>query len=181
MKEVEILVKLRGDKKTALAKLKKFKFLGVKNVLDIYFYDPKRKNLKRNSSGGLKECFRLRKKGDKNFVAYKIDYFNHKQWTHSEEHETEIADFKVFEKIVSHLGLKQLIRLDNQKHIFETKEFEIVLEDVKNLGIFLEVENKNLNGSVNNIREEIMKFIQSLGFKFEEMKKGKPELMLRKK
>jgi predicted adenylyl cyclase CyaB len=180
MEEVEILVKLDETKENALAKLQKYKFIGTKKVLDVYYYDPKRKNLKQDSSGGLKECFRLRKKGDKSFVAYKIDFFEGKKWTHSDEHETEIANFEVFEKIVSHLGLKELVRVDNEKQIFETANFEIVLEDVKNLGLFLEVENMNLKGNPNSIRAKIMEFIKALGFKFEEMTQGKPELMLRK-
>ena len=110
----------------------------------------------------MKECFRLRKKGDKSFVAYKIDFFEGKKWTHSDEHETEIANFEVFEKIVSHLGLKELVRVDNEKQIFETANFEIVLEDVKNLGLFLEVENMNLKGNPNSIRAKIMEFIKAL-------------------
>lgn len=181
MEEVEILVKLNETKKKALSKLKKYKEAGIKKVLDVYFFDPKRGNLKQTSSGTLKECFRLRKKGDKNFITYKIDYFNGKIWSHSDEHETEISSFETAEKIISHLGLKELIRIDNEKRIFETKDFEIVLEDVKNLGLFLEVENKNLKGSIKSIKYKILNFIKSLDLRFEEMTQGKPELMLRKR
>ena len=76
------------------------------------------------------------------------------------------------------MGLKELVRIDNNKHIFETEEFEIVLEEVKNLGLFLEVENKNLKGTIKEIKNSILKFIKNLNFKFEEMNQGKPELML---
>lgn len=180
MDEIEILVKLKEKKEKVLEKLNCYKFLGTKKVLDIYYYDPKRTNLKQDSKGNLKECFRLRKKGDKSFIAYKIDYFEKEKWTHSDEHETEIASFEIAEKIISHLGLKELIRIDNEKMIFETKEFEIVLEDVKNLGLFLEVENKTLLGNVKEIKSKILAFINCLDFKYEEMTQGKPELMLRK-
>lgn len=180
MKEVEILVKLNETKEKALEKLKKYKTKGTKKVLDLYFYDPKRDNLKQDASGGLKECFRLRKKGNKSFAAYKIDHFNGNIWSHSEEHEVEVSDFDTYEQIVKNLGLLELIRIDNEKQIFETDDFEIVLEDVKNLGLFLEVENKSIEGEVEAIKEEIRDFITSLDLKFVEMNQGKPELMLRK-
>jgi predicted adenylyl cyclase CyaB len=213
MEEIEILVKLKEGKIKAIESLRKYKSLGTKKVLDIYYYDPKRQNLKQTSSGGLKECFRLRKNGDKAFVAYKVDYFSKGKWTHSDEEETAVEDFEIFERIVKNLGLKELIRIDNEKQIFETPNFEIVLEDVKNLGLFLEVENKNpshgkqkgifkvptgkrasqqscgvlnpvvtnrnLKGSVKEIKAKILEFIKGLGLKFEELNLGKPELMLR--
>lgn len=180
MDEIEILVRLNEEKKKIIAKLKKYKFIGTKNVLDIYYYDPQRENLKQDPNGGLKECFRLRNKGVKNFIAYKIDYFNGDKWSHSDENETEIANFEIAQKIIKHLGLKELVRIDNKKYIFETSEFEIVLEDVKDLGLFLEVENKNLSGNIKEIKNKILKFIKDLNLKFEEMNIGKPELMLRK-
>jgi len=61
MKEVEILVKVKSNKKDALDKLSKFSFAGKKEVLDIYFYDKKRISLKPRNNR-LTECFRLRKK-----------------------------------------------------------------------------------------------------------------------
>jgi predicted adenylyl cyclase CyaB len=180
MEEIEILVRLNETKEKALTKLGKYKFKGEKEVLDIYYYDPKRSELKPNSQGVLKECFRLRKKGEKSYVTYKIDHFEGKKWSHSDEHETEIENLEIFEKIVKHLGLKELIRVDNRKMIFDSENFEIVLEHVKNLGLFMEVENKHLKGDIDGIKKEILNFIKNLGIKFTELNSGKPELMLKK-
>ncbi|MFA7662328.1 MAG: hypothetical protein WCX88_00215, partial [Patescibacteria group bacterium] len=76
MKEVEILVKLNDDFESAKTKLDKLNFQGTKKTLDVYFYDPKRNNLKPNEDFALKECFRLRSKNDKNYITYKIDHFD---------------------------------------------------------------------------------------------------------
>ena len=182
MKEVEILVQVFEDKKKVLDKLKKFHFEGKTRVLDTYFYDPKRVNLKPKESGRLTECFRLRKKADKIFLAYKLDNFDRDgDWIYSDEHETEVADAKAIIKIIDRLGFKTLVEINNEKSIFIDGDYEIVLEDVKGLGLFLEVERLHVknNENVPKIKKNLWKFIQSLGFDVsKELNVGKPELML---
>jgi len=184
MKEVEILVKVCSNKKSVLKELKKrFKFKGIERTLDYYFYDPKRNNLRPNSKNSLKEVFRLRKKGNKNFIAYKVDnFYKNGTWKYSDEHETEILDFKIMLEIIRNLGLKPLIKIDNKKYIFLMKGYEIVLEDVKNLGLFMEIEKLNVSNkeNVSKVRKEIFNVLNSLNFKIsEELNIGKPELMLK--
>ena len=184
MKEVEILVKVRDTKKQAFLILKQFNFVGKKNVLDIYFFDEKRDSLKL-IEGKLTECFRLRRKDKVNYVTYKIDKFNKNgNWLYSEEEETEIKDFDTAVKIISYLGLKPLVEIHNCKYTYHTKKYEIVLEDVKDLGLFLEVERLKVDDieDIIKIKKEIFEFIVFLGIDFEkELNVGKPELMLRKR
>jgi adenylate cyclase, class 2 len=184
MKEIEILVEVFSDKNKVLEILNRFNFVGEKEVLDVYFYDEKRDALK-PKDGKLTECFRLRKKDKNNYITYKIDHFDDTgTWVYSDEEETEVSDFKVMAKIISHLGLKPLVEIDNIKHTFLTNEYEIVLEEVKGLGLFLEVEKLTVgeNEDIIKIKEEILKFINSLGIKTsKELTAGKPELMLKKK
>ncbi len=180
MREIEILVKVFDSKKVALSKLKKFKSKGVKKTYDIYFYDPKleiKKNIKNPN-------FRLRKKDDKCYMTYKKDYRDKKgKWIYSDEHEIEISDFDDALKIINHLGLKPLVEVENKKHTFLKGKYEIVLEDVKNLGLFLEVEKLKVSNKENvaNLKKEIQKFINSLEIKVgKELNLGKPELILNK-
>lgn len=184
MKEVEILVKVNNNKQIVLNKLKNFNFAGKKKVLDIYFYDEKRDSLKAKE-GRLTECFRLRKKQKINYLTYKVDKFDKNgKWLYSEEEETEIKDFDIAIKIISNLGLKPLAEIDNIKYTYYTKEYEIVLEEVKNLGLFLEVERLKVEDKENivDVKKEIFNFIQSLDIKVgEELNSGKPELMLKQK
>jgi adenylate cyclase class 2 len=184
MKEIEILVEVFSKKEDVLNILNKFNFIGKKEVLDIYFYDEQRNSLK-PKQGRLTECFRLRKKDKTIYVAYKTDKFdNDGYWLYSDEEETEVKDFYTMIKIISNLGLKQLIRIDNIKHTFLSPDYEIVLEEVKDLGIFLEVEKRDVNDNkeILLVKQEILKFIDSLGIKHGgELNAGKPELMLKKK
>jgi len=184
MKEVEILIQVLENKESALDKLKDFKFLGIKKVVDTYFFDPLRPELKPDENNKLTSSFRLRQKDTKTFLAYKVDNFDRDKWIYSDEHEVEVLDFNTAYKIIEHLGLKELISLDNEKHTFIKDDYEIVLEDVKNLGLFLEVEKQNISddADVKQIKQEIAKFIKSLNIETgEELNVGKPELMLNNK
>jgi predicted adenylyl cyclase CyaB len=183
MKEVETLVEVFSKKEDVLKKLQKFDFVGKKEVLDVYFFDPKRKNLKPKNNK-LTECFRIRKKDSKAYIAHKTDNFNKQGiWTYSDEEETEIKDFETMRTILTKLGFEELIIIDNFKHTFLTEKYEIVLEEVKNTGLFLEVERLKVNDDENigKIKKEIFEFIKTLKIKTsEELNMGKPELMLKK-
>ncbi|HDQ22872.1 MAG TPA: class IV adenylate cyclase [Candidatus Uhrbacteria bacterium] len=185
MKEIEILVKLKDSKEKTLQALKQFTSHGVKSILDIYFYDPLRTELQPDTNMRLRNCLRLRKKEGKFYLAYKIDYFdNDDQWTYSDEHETSVGDFETIMNILKNLGFRELVRIDNKKYTFSTPEYEIVFEDVQNLGFFLEVEKlrKVADNKVAKTKQEIRQFIQELGLHVdEELNAGKPELMLKQK
>lgn len=185
MKEVEILVEAFSPQTEILEKLKTFEFVGAKEVLDIYFFDPLREALKPNPNGRLSGCFRLRQKSGKNYLAYKKDNFDSSgTWLYSDEDELEVADLRIMENIIEHLGLEVLVTIKNLKHTFETQDYEIVLEEVENLGLFLEVERKNVadQEDIAVIKKEIWQFIKSLEINIsDELNLGKPELMLRKK
>jgi adenylate cyclase class 2 len=183
MKEIEILIEVKSTKEQALAVLKQFEFKGLKKTLDIYIYDPLRKDLQPDKYGRLKNCARLRQKDGKNFFAYKIDYFNEGEWSYSDEYETGIDDFEIMNKSIKLLGLLELVRIDNEKHVFMTPDYEIVLEEVKNLGLYIEVEKLSQvpDDKISETKEEIRSFLKSLNIKLgEEQNAGKPELMLKK-
>ncbi|MFA7662911.1 MAG: CYTH domain-containing protein, partial [Patescibacteria group bacterium] len=98
--------------------------------------------------------------------------------------ETEVTDFEATLKIINHLGLEPLVEIDNTKYTYLTNKYEIVLEVVKDLGIFLEVEFLTVDNAsdIEVLKNEIREYIKSFGFKdFEELNMGKPELMLRTK
>ncbi|MEA1963269.1 MAG: class IV adenylate cyclase [Patescibacteria group bacterium] len=183
MKEVEILIQLFEAKDEVFNQLKKFTYKGIKKILDIYFYHPNKDALKPNSDNTLNECFRLRNQNGKAYITYKINHFdNNNKWVYADEYEAEVSDFDAIIKIIDCLGFKPLVKIENEKNVFLTKQYEIILEDVKDLGLFLEVEKLNVsdNEDIIKIKKEIQNFIYSLGFKFKELNIGKPELMLRK-
>lgn len=182
MKEIEILVELLEDKESALKKLSKISKETTKHTKDIYYFHELNEKLKPKGNLFPTECFRIRSKQGKYFLAYKVDQFDkNEQWIYSDEYETEVRDFETTTKIIGLLGYTKLVELDNIKHTFETKEFEIVLEEVKDLGVFLEVESKEVTKEPLIVKKKIKGFIESLNIKTsKELNAGKPELMLKK-
>ncbi len=185
MKEIEILIEVKNDLVTALKALESFESHGMKETLDIYFKDRLREDLQPDPQGRLTNALRLRQKGDKSYITHKQDHFDDMlNWTHSDELETEIPSFGTVHNIFMHLGLEELVRVETKKYIFTTQDYEIVLEEVTDLGLFLEVEKMTQvsDDEVARTKEEIRSFINTLDIEFgEEQNAGKPELLLRKK
>jgi len=184
MKEIEILVEVTSDKTTALKALESFVFKGAKQVIDVYFTSPFHNTLSPDSTGRLYNCYRFRLKDGKASVAYKVDHFDDRmQWTYSDEYETGIDDFSTALQIQEQLGFTELVRIENTKYTYVSDEYEIVLEDVKGLGLFLEVEKLDQvsDEEVLETKQHIRDFLTTLDIAFgEEQNAGKPELMLRK-
>lgn len=183
MKEIEILVEINEDIEKVLKVFEKFEYIDTQTVIDEYYYDPKRDNLKPDNNNQLSECLRLRKKGNKQFITYKDDVFEDGKWLYSNEYETEVESINMIKEILNRLGLKELLIIKNKKKIFKYEEYEIVLEDVENLGYFMEVEYCTSDDvDVKEIKSDIQKFIDSLELNVsEELNMGKLEMLLRNK
>jgi adenylate cyclase, class 2 len=184
MREIEILVELHTNMDEAKKKLNHLEFKGSKSTIDKYFYDPLRNNLQLNENNKLLECCRLRTKNNKHFATYKIDIYDGEIWKYSNEEETEIQNFEALQNLFINLGLKELVVIDNIKHTYLTDNFEIVLEEVKELGNFLEVEYcfDDNTKTVDEVKNEIQNFIESLGLEIgQELNSGKPELLILKR
>lgn len=182
MKEIEILVEVYSPIEDVIKVLDKFTYEGVKETIDVYYYDPVRGNLKPNSKGEIDEVCRVRTKDNKNYITYKVDNFDNGKWLYSDEYETEVGNIYMITEILKKLGLKELLTIHNSKRTYVTDKYEIVLETVKDLGHFLEVEYcTNEDVEVSLIKEEIQKFIDDLGIKVSsELNMGKPEMMIKK-
>ena len=182
MKEIEILVEVNNSISEAKEKLKKFKYIGLKRTVDEYYYDPKRKELKPDKNNQLNHCLRLRTTNGKHSITYKDDVFSRGKWLYSNEYETKVENIEMIKEIFSKLGLKKFIEIDNKKETYQYKEYEIVLENVKDLGLFMEVEfctDKDID--VAKIKQEIQEFIDELGLNVsKELNMGKPEMYMRK-
>ena len=181
MKEIEILVTLKDTIEDAKKALSEFEYQGAKHTLDIYFYDPLRENLKLNSDNKILECCRIRTKNNINYITYKIDVYDGDTWSHSDEYETQVEDADALLHVFNALGLKELVRIDNTKHTYINDTYEIVVEDVRDLGCFLEVELLNTPDDIDvtQAKNDILSFIKDLGLDVgEELNSGKPELML---
>ena len=183
MKEIEVLKELYTDIETSKNKLNNSTYVGCQTTIDTYYYDPLRNNLKPNESNQLKECFRTRKKHNKYYITYKIDKYDEEgKWLYSDEYETLIGSIKVIEQIIKQLGLKELLTIKNKKTEYINDGYSIVLEEVENLGNFIEVEKcTDEDIDVKREKQRIDKFMKGLNLETsQELYLGKPEMMLKK-
>lgn len=187
MKEVEILVMIQSEDFQGIRKkiLNVAKFVSKNTVLDTYFYDPLRNNLKPDKNLALYECFRLRKKDEKAYLTYKIDRFDENgKWLYSDENESLVQKSDEIRKIINNLGLKELVIVDMIKEYYENEDYIIAIEYVKNLGAFLEIESKKkfeLSEEIKLEKSKIEKFIATFGFDVSgDVGIGKPEMLLKK-
>ena len=183
MKELEILVEVYSPIDEVVKKLSEFEYLGNKETIDTYYYDPLRKNLKPNSKNQIDECLRLRTKDNVNSITYKVDQFDeNEKWLYSDEYETNVDDIFIINKIFDKLGLHKLLTIHNSKKIYKYGDYEIVFETVKDLGYFIEVEYcTNEDIDIKEKKKEIQDFINSLGLNVsKELNMGKPEMMINK-
>lgn len=181
MIELEILVEVYDPFDVALSHLSKYNFNGKKEIIDKYFYDPLRPALKPYCDNKLYASFRTRKKNNQVYLTYKNDHYENGHWQYSDEYEVSVSAADTLDSIIANLGLKELLTLQSEKHFFIYKDYEIVLENVRNLGTFLEVELKKeiTENDVHSHKCAIQSFINSLDLHVsEELNCGKPELYL---
>lgn len=184
MQEVEILIDFENTKEEVLKILSKFEFIKEKEIYDTYYEDELRPNLHPEPNLRTNELFRVRRLGNDCLITYKKNHFKGNRWTYSDEYETKAENYKTVEKIITMLGLKEQIVIHNKRKFYKYKDYEIVFEDVENLGLFIEVERviKGNQEECMKVKEEIRNFINSLDLKNpRELDLGKNQLMLREK
>lgn len=165
-KDIEVEIKIPVSKQAFMKARKRLKkmadFVGASFEIDKYFNAPHRNFLKPKHPY---EYLRLRVKNGKGVFAYKHVYFKKSgEKTHSDEYETEIDNPGRLEKILNVLNFKNFLIIDKQreKYIYK-KQFEIVLDKVKGLGYFIEIEALKDFGGLDVTREKLLSFANQLG------------------
>ena len=182
MKEIEVLVEVYDSIDKVKDIFNKFDYKGNKVTIDEYYYDPMRDTLKPDKDNQLSHCLRLRQKNNEYSITYKDDVFDNGKWLYSNEYETKVESIEMIKEIFNRLGLIKFIEINNLKETYVYNDYEIVIENVKDLGLFLEVEYcTNDDVDVKEIKKEIQSFIDNLGINVSsELNMGKPEMYMKK-
>lgn len=187
MIELEILVENYDgaqkaiDKFCTLSKIQK-----ATDIVDFYFYNKSTRLCAPNNQLKTFEALRLRNNDNKEIIlTYKKDHYENNIWQFSDEQEVSVSNFDHMKALLLNLEFDILLKIHNHRTYFSYKDYEIVVENVENLGSFLEVEYKGYitEKDIAEKRNEILTFIRSLGLNTShELNCGKPELyMLRHK
>jgi len=129
------------------------------------------------------EWLRIRTNPDKVLFEYdkSINKKEDGEQEYAEEYETEISDPDEFGKILGFLDFKKVITVDKKRGYWDCGDFEVSLDNVKELGFFIEAE---ASGSFKNnaeAKQECVNFLKKLGIENVEssqIKKGYPVLLL---
>jgi len=153
--EIEIKAKV-NDFKPIKNKLKKLgaKKVGLKHQIDSYYLP----NARKFSRAGRRV---LRTRYDKLSGKVRLEshfYFNQ---TTGLEHEVEMADIKTLEKILADLKCKKMAVVEKKRESYHYQNMEIVLDEVKGLGKFMEVEIMGEDSTKN--KRKIKDFYKKLG------------------
>lgn len=155
--EVEIKA-ICPDFKKIIKKLKNKGAKYSKKVwqIDIYFNTPSHDLRKTN------EYLRIRhlKNGKKGMFAY---HQNLKDGV-NKEFEVEISDYKTFIRILEKFGFKKLGIINKKRTVYLLNNFKISLDDVKNIGKFIEIESScQKKKDINLCRDQCLAVLENLG------------------
>ena len=158
MKEIEVKAKVQDE--TAL--LKNIEQAGIIlsqpiHQLDIVYF-PKGTNPKAQF---VEEALRIRNQDGKIIFTYKKP--NPNNHLDKLEYETVIEDAEAMAKICEAVGFEEVIRVDKTRRKAEYQGYEICVDHIENLGVFIEVEKLVEDGDANAIQKDIFDFMQTLG------------------
>ncbi|NGX63661.1 MAG: hypothetical protein KR126chlam6_01074 [Candidatus Anoxychlamydiales bacterium] len=156
----EIEVKIQVDKKT-INKAEKWLDKNAEYIGDIhhieYYLNKPATTFFFNAAEGYKDALdylrvRITKEGDS--FCYKKFHMDPIEKTplYCDEYEVNVSDGKKTLELMKALGYIEQTRMEKKRKIYNFDCFEIVIDDVKDLGMFMEVELKTF---VSNAKEGI--------------------------
>lgn len=110
------------------------------------------------------ECIRIRVQKDKYILGYKKIYLsNNSSDIHLVEHETEVSNLNETINILKKLRINKVCDLKKIRDSFIYKDlYEIALDDVEELGYFIELEIHDKSLSIKKSNELLLKLIKEL-------------------
>ncbi|KKQ11856.1 MAG: class IV adenylate cyclase [Candidatus Babeliales bacterium] len=147
-KEIEIKIKLEINQIEQLREwlIQNAKFMDKLQMIDYYLDDPK-KSLYKISPAGFKdplEFWRVRQIDNVYFLCNKKRIIDENGRTVSvEENEAVTPEGEAIIQIFKKRGLTDQVIIYKTREIFQYEDFEIVFDNVKNLGEFVEIELKS--------------------------------------
>jgi len=161
--EVELKYRVKDEKKLNKWLEKNAKKIFEKRQVDKYYTPAHRYFFEEKYP---REFLRIRDSGGHFSITYK--YF-HKteiegEYSHCDEYETDLEDGNQMEKIFKVLDLKLLVIVDKTRTTYHYKDFEIEIDDVKDVGHICEIEVKSEFKDVDEAQEMIKNLAKELGF-----------------
>lgn len=183
MKHIEVELKFPlMNSLELIEKLKSIAKLGIQRDFqkDIYYNSAHRNFL---SEKPISEWLRLRE-SKKGFSL------NYKKWHNEDgnktvscdEFETKIDNIEAFKKLFENLNFKELIVVEKNRSIWDYRDTEIAIDEVKELGNFIEIEAKGNFVNIEEAKMHLYSILKEIEAKVGEQDfEGYPYLLLKKK
>jgi adenylate cyclase class 2 len=164
--EVEIKVSLKNPKEVE-AKLNSLaKFIKEKKQVDEYFV-PKHKDFFKERL--VTEYLRVRHEDGKDNLGYLFCHFDKdERLVKTDEYEVIVKDPDMASIILKKLDMVLKVTVTKQRKYFEYKDFEVLLDYIKELGFFLEVEAKKISGSLEETKKRCYEILKDFNADWEE-------------
>jgi adenylate cyclase class 2 len=131
--------------------------------IDIYYNAPHRDFFANAPS--VDEWLRLRDSDGKYSVNFK-SFFpkGAKKSTHCDEFESKIENFEAMRKMLAALDFKPVITVDKKRVAFSYRNTEIAIDEVADLGTFIEIEYDCDNDcTIESAREHLYEVLREIG------------------
>lgn len=128
------------------------------------------------------EWLRLRETDDESHFNYKHFYPENVEKTdYCDEFETNIENADAVRKILASLDFKELVVVEKLRSTWHFKDAEIAIDDVKDLGPYLEIEAKKEFQTPQEAKEFLRKILAEIGAEVgDEDFKGYPKILMDK-
>ena len=177
--EVEIQVIVKNPEKAETRLNEVGKFIKSRKQIDKYFVPPYRDFFAKDMPD---EYLRVRYEEDKNHLNYSFLHFGEDGWLrNTDEYETLVDKPEVVEEVFEKIGLILKVTVKKIRKYFDCGDFEVTLDQIENLGDFMEVEAKKDFGGVDKTRKACENFLNSLNIEYEIQKDmGYPRMLYKK-
>lgn len=159
-KEIEVKLQIDEDKySTLLIFMKEIAmFKSEKHQIDIY-YSPDGENYYDRGD----RCLRIRIEDNKSMLSYKRIYGENTSQQFIEEYETCVESPEMMSNILKALNYRSEIIVDKRRLEYSTEDgFLVALDNVKDLGFFVEIENKNEEEAIEKRNDDLVYFVRFL-------------------
>lgn len=148
-----------------------FKYVGEFTLDDIYMYDRRTKQFAPNK-GKITDTLIIRYAGDddKEIICKKRYYNSNGFEIGTEKRSLKIDDTKKAEELFQSLGYSRYLRMIDKNSKYENEEYIAFIQEVEDLGTFLEIEVKNRENAEKEIKkliELVKSFELKIGTKFD--------------
>ncbi len=179
--EVEIKVKIENADKIKEKLLKKGKLVKSIRQVDEY-YVPSHRDFFAEKPFPV-EWLRIRTNPDKTIFEYdkSVNKDEKGEQEYAVEYETEVSHPEELRKILQFLDFKKRVVVDKDREVWDCGKVEVCIDNVRDLGLFVEVEAKGDFKSPVEAKSACMSFLEDLGVDLEKtppINNGYPVLLL---